>query len=123
MRLALPCLSVVVLLALPGCEKKEPAPEAKTPAVAADNTADVRPAASTVAIEDLSVEVGCGKCIYHMPGVQGCEVAAVVNGTPMLVKGSGVDAHAHGLCGSSKTATVSGEVKDGAFVATSVSVE
>ena len=67
----------------------------------------------------MTVEAGCGSCIFKMPGVQGCKLAVKIDGKPYLVTGASVNAHEAGLCQAAKQATCSGEVKDDTFVATS----
>ncbi len=70
-----------------------------------------------------TIEVGCGMCIYDMPDVFGCQLAAVVDGEPILVKGVELDLHGHGLCSGSKSAVVSGVVEGKELFATSVEVQ
>lgn len=65
------------------------------------------------------VEAGCGSCIFGMPGVRGCKLAAKIDGKPYLVRGASVNAHNAGLCQGSKQVECSGEVKNNVFVATS----
>ena len=67
----------------------------------------------------MTVEAGCGSCIFKMPGVEGCKLAVKIDGKPYLVTGADVDAHKAGLCQGAKQATCSGEIKDDTFVATS----
>lgn len=75
------------------------------------------------ALKDQTVEVGCAQCVYHMSGVQACEMAAVVNGQPMLLTGVEVDLHEHGLCSGAAEAVVSGRVVDGELVATELEIK
>ena len=61
-------------------------------------------------------------CIFGMKGVTGCKLAVEIEGKHYLVKGSSIDDHgdAHaddGLCNAAREAIVSGEVKEGMFVA------
>jgi hypothetical protein len=58
-----------------------------------------------------------------MDGVDGCATAAVVDGKHVLVKGMGQDAHSLGLCEGSHEAVVSGAMKDGTLVATSLELK
>ncbi len=74
-------------------------------------------------LEAQTIEVGCGMCIYDMPDVSGCQLAAVVDGAPILVKGVDLDLHGHGLCSGSKSAVVSGVVQGKELVATRVEVQ
>ncbi len=75
------------------------------------------------AFENRTVKVGCGMCIYEMVGVDSCELAIHADGHSMLVTGVDMDLHDHGLCSKEGMAVVSGEVKDGVLVATSVEVQ
>ncbi len=68
--------------------------------------------------QERTVEVACASCIYSMPGVEGCKLAATIDGKPMLVTGSSVDAHALGLCSKAKEAIVAGKVDGDSFIAT-----
>ncbi len=74
-------------------------------------------------LEAETIEVGCGMCVYGMPEVSGCQLAAVIDGEPILVKGVELDLHDHGLCSGSKSAVVSGKVEGMELLATSVEVE
>ena len=64
-----------------------------------------------------SVEAGCAKCSYHIPGVNTCTLGVKIGETAYLVKGFDFDTHAAGLCHSTKPATVSGKVKGSRLVA------
>ncbi|MCZ6817169.1 MAG: DUF6370 family protein, partial [Planctomycetota bacterium] len=66
----------------------------------------------------MTLEAGCGSCIFNMPAVRGCKLAVKIDGKPYLVTGASVNAHQAGLCGAAKQAKCSGEVKDDMFVAT-----
>jgi len=73
-------------------------------------------------IEKRIVEVACGECQFTMPG-KGCDLAVRMEGQCYFVDGVGIDdhgdAHAHdGLCNAVRQARVSGEVREGRFVAT-----
>lgn len=70
-----------------------------------------------------TVEVACGSCIYEMPGVSGCKLAAKIDGNAVLVSGGGLNAHESGLCSGAKQATVKGEMQGGQFVATEVKLK
>ena len=73
--------------------------------------------------QERTVEVACASCIYHMPGVKGCKLAATIDGKPMLVTGVSVNAHRLGLCSNAKEAVVAGKVDGDSFVATKVEVK
>jgi len=93
-------LSGLLLLTLAGCGgSTEPAPVAGA--------------------QTQTVQAGCGSCIYSMAGVEGCQLAVKIDGTPYLVTGASVDAHSLGLCEAEKTAVVVGQVENGKFVAQS----
>lgn len=70
-----------------------------------------------------TIEVGCGLCVYDMSDVSGCQLAAVIDGEPILVKGVDLDLHDHGLCSGSKSAVVSGVIEGKELLATSVEVQ
>ena len=104
------CLvSLGAALALGGCSQT-----AKTETAA---TAEV------VTLRSETVEIACGSCVYGMDGVQGCKLAAKINGDPILVTGSDLDLHEHHLCSTASDAVVSGEVDGGVLVASSVVVK
>ena len=73
--------------------------------------------------QERTVEVACASCIYHMPGVSGCKLAARIDGKPMLVTGVRVSAHTLGLCSKAKEALVAGKVDGDIFVATKVELK
>ena len=75
---------------------------------------------ATAALADEMIEVGCGSCMYDMEGVKGCVTAANIDGTPYLVSGVKLKAHAVGLCDMKKQAKVSGRVEGGKFVASAL---
>lgn len=61
-------MSVAVLIALcvSGCDQEDPAPS--KPKGGTDTTGKE---ITEKEITDQTVEVGCGKCMYKMPGVEG----------------------------------------------------
>jgi Family of unknown function (DUF6370) len=68
------------------------------------------------------VEASCGECQFGMGG-NGCDLAVRIDGKSYFVDGAGIDDHgdAHasdGLCNCIRKARVSGEIRDGRFVAT-----
>jgi len=78
---------------------------------------------SPTMIESRIVEAACGECQFAMPG-QGCDLAVRMDGQSYFVDGTGIDDHgdAHGsegLCNAVRRARISGEVREGRFVATS----
>lgn len=114
-------LAVTLMIALTGC-KKEETPAATGPSLPTISESDA-PSVMVASFENRSLEVGCGKCIYEMPGVDDCTPAVKINGVPFLLTGVDLAAHDEGLCEAAKTAVVSGKVEDGKFVATDVSIE
>ena len=81
------------------------------------------PVAAAVSGDARTVEVACASCIYEMPGVSGCKLAAKIDGKPVLVTGTAFDAHKSGLCSGAKEATVKGELRGEEFVATEVKLK
>lgn len=81
---------------------------------------------STTLISDQTVEVGCGQCQFEMEGT-GCDLAVRIDGTSYYVDGSSIDDHgdAHsedGLCNCVRQGKVTGEIKDGRFVASTIAL-
>lgn len=77
-------------------------------------------------ITDQIVEASCGQCQFAMEG-NGCDLAVRIDGKSYYVDGSSIDDHgdAHGdggLCNCIRQATVTGEIKDGRFAASSFEV-
>jgi len=77
---------------------------------------------SVIKITDQIVEASCGQCQFEMEG-SGCDLAVRIDGKTYYVDGSNIDDHgnAHGddgLCNCIRKAKVTGEIKDGRFVAT-----
>jgi hypothetical protein len=106
------CLSVVF-----GCENVEKVSNNDTAAPATTGGTE---------IVDQIVEVSCGECQFGMEG-SGCDVAVRIHGKSYYVDGSSIDDHgdAHGedgLCNCVRQAKVSGEIRSGRFVATSLEV-
>jgi len=77
-------------------------------------------------VTDRIVDVSCGQCQFGMEGT-GCDLAVRIDGKSYYVDGSSIDDHgdAHGddgLCNCIRKAKVTGAIKDGRFLATSLSV-
>jgi hypothetical protein len=77
------------------------------------------PALKTVAYTDAKLEVGCGMCMYKMPGVDECDLAVVIEGKPYLVTGKRWPNHDY--CDRKIAGVVSGELKGDKFIASSLS--
>lgn len=86
-----------------------------------DHGSGDKPQASAKTITNQLVDVGCGSCVYHMTGVQGCELAVKIDGQSYLVTGANVDAHQ--FCTAAKKALVSGRVEGNRFIATKFEVQ
>ena len=70
-----------------------------------------------VRIEDRELTVGCGACIFAMPGVTACPWAAEIDDKHYLMKGA-LDANhnshmADGICNMPRRARITGELRDG----------
>ncbi len=85
-------------------------------------TATVAPGVMA-SLENQDIEVGCAMCVYGMDGVQGCTLAAMIEGKPMMVNGVELDMHDHGLCSGAKRAMVSGKIEGGELAASKVEVQ
>lgn len=109
----------ILAMGLMGCSERsvqppEPEAAAGTPmgemaSVAADD-------------EEMEVEVGCAMCMYETEGIETCQTAAKVDGKVYLVSGGGLDAHASGLCSTTKQATLVGHLDGDRLVASSITV-
>lgn len=76
-------------------------------------------------LEERLVTAGCATCIFEMKNVTGCKLAVEIEGKHLLVKGTSIDDHgdAHagdGLCNAARRSIVSGRVKEGVFVSSSL---
>lgn len=71
-------------------------------------------------LEGRTLEVGCGRCIFHMPQVPGCPWAAELDGKHYLLQGAvPQDHHSHapdGICNVSRQAVVDGVLRDGKLI-------
>jgi len=106
-------------------QEEDPAPASSGKDERSSAKADGSPAESNLALtslEDQTVGVACGVCIYSMEG-EGCPIAADVNGEKFMVTfadGLEFDTHGKGLCSADGKAKVSGAVKDGKLELTSL---
>ena len=114
------CTAFLFTLLLAGCNQRN-----ADPAIA-EHQRDSQPAQteSTTQFANQLVEVSCGQCQLGMDG-NGCDLAVRINGKSYYVDGSTIDDHgdAHGddgLCNCIRKAKVTGEIKEGRFVATSI---
>ncbi len=122
----LSCLVFVPLLGLVGCgndDGHDHAGHADHGAAAPSSPANKTDVAAITG-PTREAEIGCADCIYHVAGVSGCgELAAVIDGKPMLVTGHGLKIHAAGLCEAAKPARLQGAVQGDRFVATAVELK
>jgi len=93
--------------------------------VASDST-DGSSSDPSVNLVSQVVEAACGECQFDMEG-NGCDLAVRFDGKGYYVDGAKMDDHgdAHGddgMCNVIRTAKVTGEIKEGRFVATSFEV-
>ncbi len=80
----------------------------------------------SIRIADQIVEASCGQCQFGMQG-SGCDLAVRIDGNCYYVDGTSIDDHgdAHGdegFCNCIRNASVTGEIRDGRFMATGFSV-
>ena len=71
-------------------------------------------------VKPIQIEASCGQCQFGMPG-EGCDLAVRMADKHYYVDGSSIDDHgnahaADGLCNCVRKAIVTGEVVDGRFV-------
>jgi len=60
-------------------------------------------------IDNQTLEVSCGSCLYKMPGVEGCHLAIMIDGKPYLVEGAKWPNHDY--CDRKLQAVVSGKLE------------
>ncbi len=126
----LSCLVFVSLVGLVGCgdgdrhDGHDHARHADHGAAAPSSPANNTEVQAAITGPTREAEIGCADCIYHVAGVSGCgELAAVIDGKPMLVTGHGLKIHSAGLCAAAKPARLQGEVQGDRFVATRVELK
>jgi hypothetical protein len=82
----------------------------------------------------LTVEAGCGKCMFKMKGIDSCELAIALDGKAYLVTGAYVDPTESGLCKTVKKAQIVGRLvrygdgltldeQQGEFIAQSIQLQ
>ncbi len=91
-------------------------------------TSSTEPSGDQVPVEAKAVsaqvvEAACASCIYKMDGVEDCELAVKIDGTPYLVSGIEFDTHEAGLCEAAQSAEIRGEIEGDRFVATGFELE
>jgi hypothetical protein len=69
-------------------------------------------------IKNETLEAACGSCLYNMPGVEGCELAVMIEGKPYLVEGAKWPNH--DFCDAKQQAIVTGKLEGGKFIAASL---
>ncbi len=112
-------VTIASVLMFAGCEASQPRDQGVSP----DRHGDSQ------AAEVLDGSVGCALCIYHMPGISDCVLAAKVGEKVMLVEGVGIDdlGDAHdpktGLCNVSRKASIHGHIEGDKLVATQISLQ
>lgn len=68
------------------------------------------------------VELGCASCIYKMPGVKDCLLAAKVDGRIFMVAGTH-NLDPHDFCVKGKPATVTGTIEGDSLIITTVTMK
>lgn len=76
------------------------------------------PAGAGKMLTNQTAEVGCGMCMYSMPGVDSCLLAVMIDGKPYLVEGATWPNH--DFCDAKLQAVVTGKLEGDKFIATSV---
>lgn len=108
--------TVAALLTLAGCESSQPR----------NHDVDRHDGGYSQAGDVIHGEVGCALCIYRMPGISDCVLAAKVGDKVMLVEGVGIDdlGDAHdpktGLCNVARGATIEGRIEGDRLIATRI---
>lgn len=72
------------------------------------------------AVKSANYEVACGKCVFKDAECKTCKIYVKLGENVFPVMGLDLDANKLGLCKTSATADVKGEVKDKSFFATSL---
>lgn len=72
-------------------------------------------------ITNRETDVGCGNCVYHMKGVEGCPLAVTLDGKTYLVEGATWPNHDY--CDARQQAVVTGKLEGDKFIATSVTAK
>jgi hypothetical protein len=80
------------------------------------------PQASAKTISNTKADVGCAYCVFHMPGIESCQLAVMVNGAPYFVGGN-TKLDAHQFCKAAKPAMVSGNIEEDWFFASAIDLQ
>lgn len=112
-------MAVMLVVGLSGCAGGDGVQHGATesPAVSSD-----APNVVSTKLEAQTLEVACGVCIYGMEG-KGCPIAADVNGEKIYISfadGATVGTIGEEICEGKEHAKVTGEVKDGKLVVSSL---
>ena len=112
---------LIVLTLVAGCGPDSATTDSSQSPAGTSDAANTS-AAAPRKITDQIVEASCGQCQFGMPG-SGCDLAIRIDGESWYVDGSSIDDHgdAHGddgLCNCIRQAKVTGEIREGRFVAT-----
>ena len=80
--------------------------------------------AQQISAKSQVVEASCGQCQFGMKDKKGCDLAVKIDNKTYFVERAKMndygDAHGHdGMCSTTRKAEVTGEVKDGKYVASS----
>lgn len=117
-------LAFGVALLLWGCGGESATDEPESPAAPVATTPEaISLVVEAVAGQQMTVEVGCASCIYQMAGVEGCTLAAKIDGQPLHVSGVELDLHEFGLCSAPKQAKLVAKVDGDSVVASQVEVQ
>lgn len=79
------------------------------------------PAAAEPTPQEMAA--GCATCVYGMEGIEGCVLAVLVDGRPLLVTGVPIPGHETGICDREIRAQVAGRREGDRFVATSFAAQ
>ena len=123
---ALTFIVFAILIATTGCQQNATSPPGDSTAKNNNSRQDESNASPSIEnrqVANLVTEASCGQCQLGLEG-KGCDLAVRIDGKAYYVDGSDLDSHgdAHGkdgLCNCIRKAEVTGELKDGRFIASS----
>lgn len=121
---SIPIVISVIAVLLAGCNSSSE----KRVATGGPDGPAAQAAARGGAAVDRVVEAGCATCVYGMVDMVGCQLAVQIDGRVYAVRGSHIDDHgdAHapnGLCRTTRTARVQGQIEGESFVASRFEVQ